>query len=121
MISPRPSLKPRVGTYCETRSPSRLRASSFGLSVYFIRRAHCGAVGVLVTHIDDILGRGEPVVFEMHLRFRARRFGAPKSQDAPLTYAGKEVSQAKDPSVTATQKKSAEELQPMSRCAFESK
>ena len=46
----------------------RCQASTFGPSLFFVFRDQGQAVGVFTTHIDDILGCGEPDVLPKNSR-----------------------------------------------------
>ena len=90
----------------------RFLFSAFDPYLNFIYCATVGAAGALTTHIDDVLGRGEPGVPPIVQKYLVHRFGAREMQDRTFTHVGMRVSLGKDFSVTANRRKITAELQP---------
>ena len=80
----------------------RRKASTFETCLLFVFRDRGQAVGAFATHIDDILGCGEPDVLPKIRRFPGQRFGAMKSQENSFVHVGAELNQEATFSVTLT-------------------
>ena len=61
------------------------------------------AVGVLSSHIDDILGCGAPGLLERTRHYLEQRFGALKAQGNNFVHVGMELVRQSDSSVTPMQ------------------
>ena len=59
----------------------QFRFFSFDPWPYIVSRKNGGAAGAITTHIDDILGRGEPGVLAENRVFLGQRLGAMKVQE----------------------------------------
>ena len=70
-------------------------------------------MGAFATHIDDILGCGEPDVLPKIRGFSEQRFGAMKLQENSFVRVGVELNQEANFSVTLTQEEFAKNLQPV--------
>ena len=70
-------------------------------------------MGVFATHIDDILGCGEPGVMDKLRQFSELRFGRLKVQEKQFVHVGMELAQDSSFSVTLTQKDFTEKLKPL--------
>ena len=86
----------RVGLRCE--------GSSYDPCLFFMFRGKGPAVGAFTTHIDDILGCGEPGVMERLRQFSELRFGELKLQESNFVHVGMDLSQDSSFSITLTQK-----------------
>ena len=82
----------RVGLFCV--------GSTFDPCLFFAFRGNGPAVGAFTTHIDDILGCGEPGVMEKLRQFLELRFGELKLQEKHFVQVGTELSQDTSFSVT---------------------
>ena len=67
--------------------------SSFDPCLFFVFRKTGSAVGAFTTHIDDILGCGEPGVMDGIRTFLELRFGELKSQEGNFVHVGMELVQ----------------------------
>lgn len=67
---------------------------------------------MFATHIDDILGRGEPDVLSKIRKFPEQRFGEIIYQESAFAHVRKELPQGSDSSVTLTQDEFSKNLQP---------
>ena len=88
-------------------------SSAFDPCLFFIFNGKGPAVGAFTTHIDDILGCGEPGVMEKLRQFLEFRFGELKLQEKQFVHVGMELSQDSSFSVTLTQKEFTEKLKPL--------
>ena len=70
-------------------------------------------MGAFATHIDDILGCGEPGAVAKLRQFLEIRFGELMLQEKSFVHVGTELPQQDSLSVTLTQKEFAEKLQPL--------
>ena len=91
----------------------RRQASTCDPCVFFVFRDQGQAVGVFATHIDDILGCGEPDVLRKIWAFSEQRFGARKLQENSSVHVGVELNQEATFSVTLTQAGFTKNLQPV--------
>ena len=74
----------------------KFRVSPFGLIVYFVYRADGGSLGTLTTHVDDVLGSGQPGVLRVARKFPERRFGNLEVEGKTFVHVGMELTQATD-------------------------
>ena len=91
----------------------RCEASTFDTCLFFVFRAKSGSVGVFLTLIDDILGRGESnVLAKMRIppEHRYREF---KLQESSFVHVGVALARGHTFSVTLTQSEFATNLQPV--------
>ena len=88
-------------------------ASAFDPCLFFVFRDQGQAAGAFTTHIDDILGCGEPDVLPKIRRFPEQRFSAMKLQEKSFVHVGMESNQEANFSVTLTQEEFAKNLQPL--------
>ena len=71
--------------------------------VSFIFRKSGKAVGVITTHSGEILGCGEPSLFQKVREFPERRFGNLKAREGFCVHGGMELAKEKGLSATMTQ------------------
>ena len=90
-----PSSLKNVGLFCAS--------STFDPCLFYIFNGNGPAVGVFTTHIDDILGCGEPGVMDKLRQFLELRFGKLKVQEKQFVHVGMELAQDSSFSVTLTQ------------------
>ena len=70
-------------------------------------------MGAPTTHIDDVLGRGEPDAFPKIRDYLEQRCGKLKLREPPFVHVGMELVQDDDLSVTLTQCEFAQSLEPL--------
>ena len=87
--------------------------SSSDPRLHFVFRKECGAVGAFTTHIDDILGCGEPGVLGRTQGFLEARLGQLKLQESPCVHAGIELPEEKDYTVRLAQAEFSPKLDPV--------
>ena len=87
--------------------------SSFDPCLFSVFRKTGSAVGAFTTHIDDILGCGEPGVMDGIRAFLELRFGELKLQEGNFVHVGMELVQDSTFSVTLTQKEFTDKLEPL--------
>ena len=75
----------KVGLFCVS--------STFDPCLFYIFNGKGPAVGVFATHIDDILGCGEPGVMDKLRQFSELRFGKLKVQEKQSVHVGLELAQ----------------------------
>ena len=92
----------------------RLEASVFDLGLFFVYRSSGSAVGVITTHIEDLLGCGEHDSFQRMEKFLAASFGPIKVQKNNFTHIGMDIFQKPDGSAGITRKKCTDSLCPIS-------
>ena len=80
----------------------RREVSSFDKSLSFVFRKVGGVVGAFATHINDILGRGEPDVPAEIRQFSEYRFGTSKLQESSYAHVGMELLQGSNFSAKLT-------------------
>ena len=85
------------------REGLRRQASAFDPCLFFVFRGHGQAVGAFATHIDDILGFGEPDILDKLRHFSGKRIGALKLQEGKFAHVGMELVQDSTFSVALTQ------------------
>ena len=73
----------RAGLFCVS--------SSYDTCLSFVFKGKGPAVGASTTHIDDILGCGEPGVMEKLRQFSELRFGEFKLQEKQFVHVGMEL------------------------------
>ena len=88
----------------------RLEASKFDPCLFFIFRETGPAVGVMTTHIDDLLGCGEQDILDKMRKLLSIRFGPVEIQQDTFTHIGMDIIQKSDGSVEVTQKNFADML-----------
>ena len=99
------------GPFCEERGLRR-KASTFDPCSFFVFRDQGQAVGAFTTHIDDILGCGEPDVLPKIRGFSEQRFGAMKLQENSSVHASVGLNQEANFSATLTQADFTKNLRP---------
>ena len=72
------------------------KASPFDPCVHFVYQKSGSAVGVNVTHIDDIPGPGEPDLSLKARSFLETRFGKLEVREGSFVHVGMELAQEKD-------------------------
>ena len=82
----------------------RAEVSKFGHCLFFVFRRSGLAVGVITTHIDDLLGCGERDILQKMGKFLSTRFGPAKVQRDNFTHIGMDVLQKNDGSAEIAQK-----------------
>ena len=92
---------------------SRCQASAGDPCLFFVFRDQGQAAGVFTTHINDILGCGEPNALPKSRGFSEQRFGGMKLRENSFVHVGMEVEQADNFSVTLTQAHLTRNLQPL--------
>lgn len=90
-----------------------IRVSSFEPRLFFAFRREDGPVGAIATHIDAILGRGEPDALSKIRVSPECRFGEMRAQESPFVRFGVEVSQEDDFTVKLPQEEFAKNLKPL--------
>ena len=91
----------------------RRQASTPDPCLFFIIRCTGSAAGAFITHIDDILGCGEPDVLPKIRGSSGQRFGELKLRESPFANVGMELAQESDHSAALTQDESAQNLKPL--------
>ena len=81
----------------------RFEVSSFDPRMYLIFGKSGKAFGVITTHIDDILGRGEPDLLRRARGFPEKHSGKLRAQGGSFVDVGMVLAQEKDFSATLTQ------------------
>ena len=82
----------------------RIEASKFHPCLFLVYRKGGLAVGVITTHIDDLLGCGEQDTLRRMEKFLSPRFVPVKVQKDNSTHTGRDVLRKDDGSVEITQK-----------------
>ena len=90
-----------------------LGASSREPCLHFVFGGDGGAIGALTTHIDDILGRGEPDALPETGTFAEYRFETMKVQEKSFALVGMGLPQEDDFSVQLTREEFAQNLKPI--------
>ena len=91
----------------------RRQASTFDPCLLFVFRDQGQAAGVFTTHIDDILGCGEPDVLPKIRGFSGQRRGAMKLQENSFVHVGVGLRRDADFSATLAQVDFPKNLQPL--------
>ena len=91
----------------------RLEASKFDPCLFFVNRRCGSAVGVITTHIGDLLGCGEQGISQEKEKFLTTRFVPVKVQMDNFAHIGINVLQKDDGSVEVTQKALTDLLRPI--------
>ena len=81
----------------------RFEFPSFDPRMCFVPRGSGSAVGVSATHIDDILGRGEPEISPKARNSSGKRFGTLEVREGSFVHVGMELAQEWGFSVTLAQ------------------
>ena len=89
----------------------RCQAPTFDPCLFCVFRDQGQAVGAFTTHIDDVLGCGEPDVLPKLCQFSEQRIGDMELQENSSVHAGMELAQEASSSVTLTQEDFAKNLQ----------
>ena len=90
----------------------RREGSTFDPCLFFVYRKQGSAVGAFTTHIDDILGCGEPGAMESIRKISELRSGELKLQEGNSVHVGVELVQDSNCSATLIQEDFAKKLQP---------
>ena len=91
----------------------RRMTSAFDPCPFFVFRDQGREVGAFATHIDDILGCGEPDVLPKIRRSSGQRFGAMKLQETSFVHVGVELNQNANFSAALKQEEFAKDIQPL--------
>ena len=91
----------------------RLEVSKFDPCLFFVFRGSGPAVGVMTSHIDDLLGCGEQDILAKMEKFLAGRFGPVKIQKDDFQHLGMDIVQKLDGSVEVSQKNFTDLLSPI--------
>ena len=91
----------------------RCQVSTLDPCLFFVFRDQGQAVGAFATHIDEIIGCGEPNVLLKIRGFPEHRFGAMRLQENSFAHVGVKLKQDANFSVALTQAHFTKNLQPL--------